>query len=94
MSYICPVCGYPELEEDPYAGGEPSYEICPACGFQFGFTDEAQGFSLESWRALWIERGMTWAFAATEDVPTDWDPRAHLRDLEASPPDADEAHTS
>lgn len=29
--YICPICGYENLEEPPYDEiGEPSYKICPA----------------------------------------------------------------
>lgn len=89
LNYTCPACGYPALQEAPYVGREPSYEICPSCGFQFGFTDDAQGHSAESWRVLWVERGMSWASAATEEPPTGWDPRAQLEGLEASPPTAD-----
>ena len=36
----CPVCGYDGLYEPPYnEKGSGSYEICPCCGFQFGYDD-------------------------------------------------------
>lgn len=38
--YTCPVCGFDGLKEAPYGPNqEPSYEICPNCGFEFGFDD-------------------------------------------------------
>lgn len=38
--YICPVCGFDGLKEAPYGPDkEPSYEICPNCGVEFGFDD-------------------------------------------------------
>jgi len=38
--YTCPVCGFNELQEPPYGPHqEPSYEICPRCGFESGFDD-------------------------------------------------------
>ena len=44
MTYMCPVCGYPELSEVPRpAFGGGCFEICPSCGFQFGVTDEHSG---------------------------------------------------
>tara|TARA_B100000614_G_C14374051_1_gene422668 strand:+ start:446 stop:640 length:195 start_codon:yes stop_codon:yes gene_type:complete len=35
MNYVCPVCDYPELTEEPYY----SFEICPQCGIEFGYED-------------------------------------------------------
>ena len=38
QKYICPVCGFNDLKEAPFGlNQEPSYEICPCCGFEFGF---------------------------------------------------------
>jgi len=38
--YVCPVCGFDELDDSPYyehfAGNN---EICPCCGFEFGVDD-------------------------------------------------------
>ena len=37
--HTCFVCGYPELDELP----DRSDEICPSCGFHFGYDDAASG---------------------------------------------------
>lgn len=36
--YICPICGYDNLDEPPYdeLGSYGSYEICSCCGHEFG----------------------------------------------------------
>ena len=83
MPYVCPVCGYPCLKERPRGdttGG--SYEICPSCGFQFGVTDEDQGYTFSEWRQNWIKKGMPWSSVACPP-PQDWDPE---RQLERSQP--------
>ncbi len=55
---ICPVCGYEALPDVPYDEyGYPTYVICPCCGFEFGFDDESNGFTFESYRQKWIEDG-------------------------------------
>lgn len=79
---VCPVCGYAGLEDRPY-GATPtsgSYEICPACAYQFGVTDVDLGISHAEYRAGWIDRGMQWA---GDDQPVDWDPKSNLRTLDA-----------
>lgn len=83
MSYVCPVCGYPDLEEPPRSprSGGGSYEICPSCGFQFGVTDEDRGFTYEEWRRHWTERGMPWASEGIEAPPAGWNPKQQLRRL-------------
>jgi hypothetical protein len=49
MQNICPVCGYPDLFEPAYKENYyPSDEICPSCGYQFGWTDDDQGISHET----------------------------------------------
>lgn len=35
MSYTCPVCDYPDLDEEPLF----SWEICACCGTEFGYDD-------------------------------------------------------
>ena len=62
MNNICPVCGYPELEVPAYRGvyGEPSYDICSSCWYQYGKTDDDEGISHEEWRERWIAEGMPW----------------------------------
>ena len=81
QSYICPVCGFPNLTEPPhYADGGASDEICPSCGFQFGYDDDDQGITFEEWRRSWIERGMPWTSRGIAR-PVDWDAKAQLRNI-------------
>jgi rubredoxin len=40
--------------------GQPSYEVCPNCGFEFGNDDNpgtAPGVSFETYRAAWESEG-------------------------------------
>jgi len=86
MSFICPVCGYPDLDELPRCestGG--SYEICPSCGIQFGYTDEAAGnkeareMLYRKWREEWIEGGMVWK--SRSNPPAGWKPQKQLEKI-------------
>src|SRR5436853_428601 len=64
--FICPVCGYDGLGEPPYnADGDGSYEICPSCGFEFGFDDHSEGVSHDEFRATWLAAGATTANRST-----------------------------
>lgn len=68
----CPVCGYPHLEEPPYDEyGYPTYEICSCCGFEYGVTDDDKGYTFESYRQEWIEKG--YPFFGEDDKPDGWD---------------------
>ena len=80
---ICPVCGYPDLEKPPYwpDGQTTQYEICPCCGFEFGFDDQDRGETFVSYREKWIRGGRQW-WAASEPPPTGWDPVLQLQNLE------------
>lgn len=78
MPYICPVCGFPDLEEPPRSpSGGGSYEICPSCSFQFGVSDDDRGFSYDEWRRRWIESGMPWD-KGSSTPPSGWDPIQQL----------------
>lgn len=81
MPYTCPICGYLGLFEPPRdSRGHGSYENCACCGFEFGWTDEDQGFTDEQWRARWIAAGMPWDDGDSAP-PRDWDPVAQLRNI-------------
>lgn len=74
--YLCPVCGYSDLDEPAYDEyGCASFEICPSCGTEFGYSDA--GFTHEQLRKDWISSGHRWA--GVRQAPTDWDPIAQLK---------------
>jgi hypothetical protein len=81
INYTCPVCGYPDLSDDPRTESRGSYEICWSCGFEFGVTDDDLGYDYASWRTLWIERGMPWDSELRHPRPEGWDPVAQLARL-------------
>lgn len=86
MAHQCPVCGYPSLSEPPHArDGGGSYEMCPACGFQFGVDDDDRGHTYARWRADWIKGGMRWS-SRGQKAPRDWQPSQHLATLGRLPP--------
>lgn len=71
--YICPICGYDKLKEDPYYNGVlASCSICPCCGFEFGVTynnelDKEIGIyseeqAIEYYRRMWILTGALWFY--------------------------------
>jgi hypothetical protein len=70
----CPVCSYDRLKNPPRApSGGGSYEICPACGFQFGVDDDDRGISYAQWRREWKKQGMPW-FSKSLPQPANWPP--------------------
>ncbi len=78
MKYPCPVCGWPELELPPRGeGGEASFEICPCCGFEFGYDDDSEGLTYGQARAQWIAGGMKW-WSESRMAPVDWDAAGQL----------------
>lgn len=90
---ICPVCGL-VLDFLPWTQkGNPSDEICPCCGIQFGYEDM-------SWdrtgriniyldlRQKWIQGGMKWGWSfkhqkafESDSAPQNWDPLEQLRNV-------------
>lgn len=80
-SHTCPVCAYPKLKEAPRSPSDGgSLEICPACGFQFGVSDDDDGISYDEWREDWLERGMEWSSIGIKK-PNEWDPEKALTAL-------------
>lgn len=85
-SYRCLVCGFLGLTEPPVSQqtGSGSYEICPSCGFEFGVTDDDEGYTYAEWRQKWIDEGMPWRGEGIDDPPQGWNPATQLQDLESS----------
>ena len=78
---ICAACGWRHLKEPQRAAsGGASYEICPSCGFESGFTDDDQGISYEQWRAKWVEAGLQWSSKGLTR-PVEWNPMVQLHAL-------------
>ena len=79
--YMCPVCGFGGLKEIPYgAKGEPSYEICPCCGFEFGFDAANSQKEFSAFCRRWFESGAKWFMPKLK--PKNWDVQKQLANLE------------
>ena len=77
---ICPVCGYPDLSQPPYDDhGDPSYEICACCGFEFGYDDAVRDYSFERYRDEWIANGFEYR---RKPAPKSWSERRMRQQLE------------
>jgi hypothetical protein len=73
MRFLCPVCGYPEMEEPA-----ERFAICPSCGTEFGnhdFVFDAQDYpaKLAELRSAWLAAGAPW-FDDGMPRPANWDP--------------------
>jgi len=76
--HVCPVCGYSGLLMPPrHFNGDGSGEVCNCCSFDFGFSDNDDGWTYATWRKKWIEDGMRWQWGKM-DPPSWWDPVAQL----------------
>ncbi|MFA5795515.1 MAG: hypothetical protein WC980_10680 [Candidatus Brocadiia bacterium] len=83
--YICSVCGYPDLGEPPYDKYECArFDICPCCGFEFGYDDYDQTKSKEEkfkeYREKWISKDAPW-FSKVKEKPIDWNLRKQLKNI-------------
>jgi hypothetical protein len=83
--YVCLVCGYSELTK-PYGDYlRPSYEICPTCGYQYGYHDYFQ--TPINYRKRWIDEGANW-WAHGGPIESNWNARQQLKRLDDLPRDA------
>ena len=64
MSHMCPVCGYPDMEDAPQ-----DYEICDCCGTEFGDHDFDKPH--KQLRQEWILNGAPW-FSEYTSKPWEW----------------------
>lgn len=79
--HICPICGFGGLDKPVETKGVPSFDICPCCGFEFGFHDGVRGETYEKWRMRWIQDGMKFRKGHIIPPPVDWDPRRQLASI-------------
>ncbi len=79
--HTCPVCGFNGLKEPSYGkSDEPSYEICPCCGFEFGFDGDNNNQAVfTEFRQRWIENGTPWFMQKLK--PKNWDIHKQLGNL-------------
>ncbi|MFC1752717.1 hypothetical protein ACFL96_04900 [Thermoproteota archaeon] len=78
--HICRSCGFDGLKEEPYIGQkDPSFEICPCCGFEFGVDDILGEGHYASFRNQWIENGADWFMP--ERRPKKWNLDKQLSNL-------------
>ena len=74
---MCPVCGFKGLTEPPYdKHGSPSHEICPCCGFEFGFEGKED---MARFREDWAKKGAPWFTPSLK--PAGWDLQRQLAGL-------------
>ncbi|HWB14481.1 MAG TPA: hypothetical protein VG826_34970 [Pirellulales bacterium] len=60
--------------------GDPSYEVCSCCGFEFGNDDDpgtAHGDGFEEYRRQWVASGAGWF--NPEKCPRGWSLAAQFR---------------
>jgi hypothetical protein len=73
-SHLCAACGYDGLRSPQRSpAGGASHEICPACGFEPGYTDDDQGISPSEWQRQWKKDGGKW-FSKGVPRPKGWKP--------------------
>ncbi len=78
---VCAVCGYRQLANPQRTtSGGASHEICPACGYESGYSDDVQGITYEQWRATWVTLGLQW-FSKGIAKPKDWNPMREIHAL-------------
>lgn len=92
MNYICLICGYPNLDEQPFNEGKfhSTHEICPSCGFHYGYNDlNGTGEYPESFKELdivkayrekWIKNGSKW-WSKGQSKPENWNPEEQLKNI-------------
>lgn len=73
---FCHICGY-KLGFSPWGedGNNPSYEICPCCGAEFG-CDDYTSKSIKAYREKWIKSGAKWFNPSMK--PDNWDLKKQL----------------
>jgi hypothetical protein len=84
--YICPVCGYAELNNPAWDDDlNPSWDICPSCGTHFGYYDfgtikEEIALRHNILRKAWIDKGRPW-HSTSQMQPPDWNPSEQIKNI-------------
>lgn len=85
-TYTCPACGFRGLDKPPRVEGSGgSFEICPSCGIQFGYSDEMGGdvssrpSFYRGWGTKWYSDGAKWHDPSPP--PDGWDGRRQYADF-------------
>lgn len=74
LKHTCAACGYDGLRAPQRSSsGGASHEICPACGFEPGYTDDDQEISPAHWKRQWKKDGSKW-FSKGTPQPKSWKP--------------------
>jgi len=78
-THECRVCGY-YSEDFPWGedGKNPSYQICPCCGVQFG-KEDCTLESIKAYRATWKNNGGKWFMK--NEKPADWDIEQQMKNI-------------
>lgn len=80
MNYICPVCGFDELKQQPYDElGNESFDVCPCCFFEFGVDDML--YTFEEYRKKWLSDGAKWQ-SSTQVIKENWNPQDQLKNIQ------------
>lgn len=81
MGYKCIVCNYDGLYEPPYdERGIASDEICPCCGFHYGYDDDNKDDTIyKIWREKWVKEGHVW-FSKGRPQPKNWDYNIQMKE--------------
>ena len=79
--YSCPICGFDGLQKTSLRRKQdtPSYEICPCCGFEFGFDAMDNPATQNIFRTRWVQNGFPWFIPQRK--PKAWDPKKQLEKL-------------
>jgi hypothetical protein len=78
---VCRICGLIQPDA-PWGetGKDPSHDICPCCGVEFGYEDCLLS-AIRKYRDAWIDKGSKWWNPKLQ--PTVWDIEEQLKNIPA-----------
>ena len=82
--HCCRVCGLYFENFFPWGenGQEPSYDICPCCGVEFGLGDENRNGVLY-YRKWWIQNMSSQWWSQLESPPINWSLEQQMKNIPA-----------